>query len=299
MRKLTAAVMLGLALTACEARLEMNVNRDGSGLFGFTFLAEKDFIDAMKGFGGDPFEEMKKDLANDPVAWEVGNVSEKGQSGIRATFPFDHVDDLKKKLDSLASENDGNDPFVDGDLTLEPAGSGWRFEAKAAAPSSSAMLPQPPGPPGAPEGFEQPDIGSGLDSMLGNMRFVFRVTLPGTATQTNADSVSKADGGTRFEWTFSARNSDGPRHLTATTTGAGAPGGGGGLPVVPFAIATLLAGGVGAALFLRRPKAPTVPVLEGFPVPAPDPVVANGPSEHVPTTPSEQVSVTAPAEPSE
>jgi hypothetical protein len=220
----------------------------------------------MKAFGGDPFEEMRKDLANDPVGWKIANVSESGQSGIRATFEFADVADLKSKLDALNAE-DGDDPFVDGQLILERSGSGWRFEAKANAPTPSDLAPGPQA--GGPPGLEQTNTMSGLDSVFGNLRFLFRITLPGKAGSTNAKTVASTNEGTRFEWSFSANSAqpDGGEQLVANTTAAAA---GGSFPAVPVSagVATVLVGGV-ATLLIRRRRPMPAPVLEGFPVALP------------------------------
>jgi hypothetical protein len=268
MRRLVAVATLMLVLGACEARLEMSVRNDGSGRMGFTFLAERQALEAMKTFGGDPFAEMRKDLANDPVGWKINNASESGASGIQATFEFADVVDLKSKLDALNAE-DGDDPFVDGQLILERSGSGWRFEAKANAPTASDLAPKPQAPSNALPGFEQTNPLTGLDSVFGKLRFVFRVTLPGKAGNTNAKRVTRTKDGTRFEWTFSAgkdAQADGAQQLVASTTAAAAAATGGGFPAVPTAVVALA--GAAGALFLRRPKVPPTPVLEGFPTPA-------------------------------
>jgi hypothetical protein len=277
MRRLVAFSTLVLVLAACEARLEMSVRNDGSGRMGITFLADQKALEAMKAFGGDPFEEMRKDLANDPVGWKISNVNEAGGSGIVATFAFADVADLKSKLDALNAE-DGDDPFVDGQLILERSGSGWRFQAKANAPTASDLAPVPQAPGGVTvPGLEQPNPLTGLDSVFGTIRFVFRVTLPGKAGNTNAKKVTSTSEGTRFEWSYTAKDAqpDGAEQLVAYTTaaamgssGGSGAGGSGSFPALPVGIATVLAGGVATLLIRRRPPAPSAPVMEGFPVPS-------------------------------
>lgn len=258
MRRLMAVAGLALVLAACEARAEMTVKDDGSGTFGMVMLVDRTTSDALSAFGGGLFEEMRKDLADDPVDWTVTNIKEKGMSGVRAVFAFSDIEDLKAKLSKL-DEEDSDQPFET--FVVERSGDGWRFEASAKAPTAADFAPTLPGD--APAGFEQPNPFAGLGDQL-NLQLVFRVTLPGGAGENNATRTERVGGSTAFVWQYDTK-SGGTKQLVARTTAAA----GGGFPALPVAAAVgvLLAGGAVAAL-LRRPKAPPVPVLEGFPIPA-------------------------------
>ena len=277
MRRLVALAGLALALAACEARVEMNVHDDGSGTFGMTMLVDKPTLDAMRAFGGGVFDEMRKDLADDPVEWTVTNVKEGAQSGVHAVFAFADIEDLKAKLTKL-DEEDSDQPF--GEFVVERAGDGWRFEATANTPTASDLAPSLPGPgQNAPPGFEQASPFAGLGSQL-NLRFVFRVTLPGGAGETNASRIERAGSETTFVWQYDTKKASTTRSLFARTTAAT----GGGFPALPVAavVGVLLAGGV-LTVVRRRPIGP--PVFEGFPVPLDPPPLHGDSSETVEEAP--------------
>jgi hypothetical protein len=54
------------------------------------------------GFGADPFEDVRRDLADDPVERDVDEFTQGRLSGIRA-FSFSSTDDLLDKVAALNS----------------------------------------------------------------------------------------------------------------------------------------------------------------------------------------------------
>lgn len=234
-RTLLAVALLALALSACELRAEIAVNENGSGTLGVTFAVEPETLALFNlGGAGDPFAEMKADFADDPVTWTVQDFTEGKLKGIRATFPFSSIDDLREK--SRLLDSGGNSDAGFEDFTLERRGEGWVFEGRStdtqSALSGGGQVPIPP---------EQ------LEKLV---NIQLRSTLPGKASTHNANQVTASGGRTTFIWKpkFSAKSID----LRAQTM----PGDGSSLPVLPVALGLGGLGAVGAVLALRRKAAP-------------------------------------------
>lgn len=284
-----AVALLVLALAGCEMRAEITVSPDGSGTMGLTLGIEKSTLAMLSGFGEaseDPFEEFRKDLADDPVPWKVERYSTKELTGMRATFRFESIEDLLAKAKLMSDAQEGSAAF--DDVTLRKTATGWEFRSTATGPDLSSAGGRFPGgssggleggaPPGPPEGFPTGfptdfpsanplpsslgDLGEGFGQLAGMIDIQFRVTLPGRSSNTNATEIERRGGSTTFIWKVNA-DQQGPTSLAATTVGFG---GGGSFPVVPVAAggAALLGGAAVMALRRRRPgPMPPVPVLEG------------------------------------
>ena len=250
-----AILALGLVLSACELRAEISVNDDGSGTMGVTFLIEPEYIDLMNqsGAGVDPFAEMKADLANDPVAWKVKDVTQGRLRGIHATFPFTSVEELLKKAQELNQDSSDSPTGIEG-FTLKREGGGWRFEG-----TSTDVTEQT-------DDFPIP-----AEQLATLVRIQFRVALPGTAAEHNADETTSSAGKTTFIWKPSIEQRS-VSFRARTTAGSS------GIPVLPIGLGAAVIGGasVVAILRTRRPSmagegiAPTIDVESSAAPPAPD-----------------------------
>ena len=249
-----AILALGLALGACELRAEITVNGDGSGTMGVTFLIEPEYIDLMNqsGAGVDPFAEMKADLANDPIAWKVKDITQGRLRGIHATFPFTSVDDLLKKAQELNQDSADSPTGIEG-FTLKREGGGWRFDGTSTdVTEQTEDFPIPP------------------EQLATLVKLQFSVALPGKAAEHNADETTSSGGKTTFIWKPSVAQRS-VSFRARTTRGSG------GVPVLPIGLGAAVIGGaaVVAILRTRRPSmtvegtAPTIDVESSAP-PAPD-----------------------------
>jgi len=234
-----ALAVIALSLSACELRAEIAVNDDGSGTVGMVFAVEPQMLQFFDqaGLGGDPFAELRADLADDPVAWEVDEFTEGALKGIRATFPFASVEDLLDKMTALDGSGDGEGALKD--FTIEHQGGGWVFSGRSADAQEELSNGQIPIP------VEQ------LASML---KVQFRVTLPGKAASHNADGVSSSGGRTTFVWKPSVTSK--AVELRAATTPAGASS-----PVLP-AMLGLAALGVVSFIWFRRTQKESTPEFD-------------------------------------
>lgn len=265
-RILLCLALLTLALSACELRAEIEVNDNGSGTFGFVFGADPQMRGFLAQAGEDPFAELRRDLADDPVPWTVTEFAEGDLTGVRATFPFDSVEQMKSALEAL-DQDPSNNGAAFRDFRLERSGEDWVFHASSDLQSSF--------------GADAPPIP--VEQLATLLRLQFRVTLPGKAASHNADEVTRSGGRTTFIWkpTLSA---------TAVSMDARTTPGGGSLPVVPIAAGVLALVAVLAAVSLvRRSGAPPAPVIEGFPVPALPEALDGAGSAGSPEAPGEHV----------
>ncbi|HVL91268.1 MAG TPA: hypothetical protein VM841_13625 [Actinomycetota bacterium] len=266
MKRLMAAIVLVLALGACEARAEIDVNDNGSGTFGFAFFIDKQFIALMEGFGGrqgeDPFGDFKSGLDDSPVPFQIEEYSENGGRGIRAKVPFKSVDDLRTIMkevdqgDAQGSPLGGGGPGF-GTFTLEQRGGGWYFESLSDAPDLGDLGDLGSGEGGGEAPFDPAQIASLL-------KISFRVTLPGRTVDTTADEATSKGGKTTFVWNADLTSKE-PMQMVATTAAAGSS-----LPLSPILIAlALIAALVTVAVMMRRKNA-----------------VASGPDQHADAWPS-------------
>lgn len=228
-----ALAALTFALSACELRAEFAINEDGSGTVGMIFAVEPEMrqLFDQSGLGGDPFADLRSDLADDPVAWDVAEFTEGRLTGIHATFPFASIDDLLDKMEALDSD-EGSDAAIK-DFTIARQAGGWVFEGRASDPQEQLADGSIPIP---------------LDQLATLLKVQFRVTLPGRAAKHNADEVSSGGGKTTFIWKPDLKSKG--VELRAATTPGGMTS-----PIVPivFALAALVAV---AVTWLRRVSAP-------------------------------------------
>jgi hypothetical protein len=242
-RTLLGIAVLALALSACELRAEISVNQDGSGTFGMVFAVGPEMREMLKqpGLGGgDPFAELRSDLADDPVAWTVEDYKEGALEGVRATFEFSSPQDLREKV--IAMSEDPQSESALSEFSLERSGEGWSFRGIASDAESELGG-------GGDSPFQ-------IDQLASLVKVQFRVTLPGRSVENNADEVETGGGKTAFIWKPSL--TDRGISMIASTK----PGGGSSLPLLPIA-AVIGVLGVGGALFARRRKASPLPLLFG------------------------------------
>lgn len=235
-----AILAFGVILSACEMRAEISVNDDGSGTMGVVFLMEPEYIDAARQSGvEDPFAEMRADLKDDPVPWQVEDLREGRLRGIRATFAFTSVDDLLRKAAEIGRDSGGSTGFEE-EFTLRRDGGGWRFAGR------STDLKEEAGD----------DLPIPVEQLASLLKLQFRVTLPGKASSTNADDTTSSGGRTTFIWKPSINDST--VTFAARTTAAGA-----GFPTLPVALGAAVVG-VGAVVGILRSRRPTPPTGETF-----------------------------------
>jgi hypothetical protein len=213
-----AILALGLFLSACDLRAEISVNDDGSGTLGVTFAIEPEYIQLMQQADptSDPFAEMKADLADDPIAWKVRDITEGRLRGVHASFAFKSVDDLLAKVRDL-NEDSGEAPTGFEGFTLKRDGGGWVFSGTSTdVQSQTEDFPIPP------------------EQLASLVKLQFRVTLPGKAASHNADETTSSGGRTTFVWTPSVNQRS--VAFKATTT----PGGS--VPILPIGLGAAVVG---------------------------------------------------------
>lgn len=251
MKRLMAAVGLVLALGACEARAEIDVNDNGSGTFGFSFFIDKQFIALMEGFGGsegeDPFGDFKSGLRDSPVPFQVEEYSENGGKGVRAKVPFKDVGDLKSIMESMdesessssGSPLGGGGPGF-GTFTLERRDGGWYFESVSEAPDLGDL-----GGLGGEGGGEAPFDPAQIASLL---KVSFRVTLPGRSVDTTADETTSTGGKTTFVWNADLTGKE-PMQMVASTAPSGSS-----LPLIPILIGLAVIAAIVTVVVMQRRK---------------------------------------------
>lgn len=235
-RTVLTIAALACVLAACEIRAEIAIEDGGSGTFATVFAIEPEMIALFNesGFGADPFEDVRRDLADDPVEWDVDEFTQGRLSGIRATFSFSSTDDLLDKVEALNSA-DGSDAALE-DFLVERDGGGWRFEGRAA--DAQAELSQ--------------DAPIPIEQLEGFLKFEFRITLPGRAAEHNVDRVVAGNGRTTFVWTPSLKE-PAPDFVASTSPGGASS------PVLPIALG-IAALAVAPTLSLRsQRRSPEMP----------------------------------------
>jgi hypothetical protein len=236
-RTLLTIAVLTLALGACELRAEIALNDDGSGTVGMVFAAEPEMLQLLSqpGLGGgDPFADLRADLADDPVDWKVEGFTEGRLTGIRATFAFASVEDLTDKMEALDSDAGGDAAIKD--FSIARRGGGWVFEARSGDPQdelSSGAVPVP------------------VDQLAALLKVQFRVTLPGSVASHNADEVTSRGGRTTFVWRPDL--SSPPADLRAATVPGGTSA-----PAVPVTLGLVALTVVAFVWFRRTQSRPAV-----------------------------------------
>lgn len=252
-RVLAIGALLALTMTGCELRGEISVNDDGSGTFTMAFGIDKQFRALLGGpTGEDPLAAMRKDLADDPVKWNVKEYKRGDVSGLTASFGFSSVEDLKAKMRALSSNANSQNAF--GDFTLEKRDGDWVFSGHPGEPAGLADTPLPPD-----------KIDELVDLQL-------RVSLPGKAGSSNADETHFSNGRTTFVW--KPRLADAARAtkpLEARTVPTGAS-----FPAAPLAVGAALLLLIGTVAIAARRRTATPERVVYYMEPTPADLPANG-----------------------
>jgi len=239
-RYLPLFVFLALALSACTIRFDigLNINEDESGTFALFVGMDEELRELMETGGGEDVS-MTDELVDDaPEGWTVEEVTEDGFEGARISTEFDSIEDLEAKLSEMSEGGDagmgGTDLLSGFELTHE--GDEYSFKADV-----SGLDDDLTGAIGEGGG----DMMSGLDaSMMEDLFEIrFRLTLPGSIGEHNADTVN----GSELTWNLSMTDERESLHASSTTGGGSSA-----LLIGGVAVAAAAALGVGVAASRRR-----------------------------------------------
>ncbi len=239
-RYIPLLMILGVALSACTIRfdVDLRINEDESGTFALFVGFDEEFQQLIEQGGGEGFE-LTEGIEDVPEGWTVENVVEEGFEGVRIQTPFNDLEDLESKLGDLGDTADsgvGTDFLSDFALTHE--GDEFRFEVDVS---------------GLDEGLSDAVGDTGGDDLLSGIdptqlfedlfEIRFRLTLPGTIGDNNADSV---DGNT-LTWNVDPTD-EGTTYLAVSSTGGGSSA----LLVGGIVAAAAVVAGVGFVAVRRR-----------------------------------------------
>lgn len=198
MKRLLLLLLAIVLLSGCEMRAELVVKKDGSGTMTYVLGIDKASIKP----GADPLAGLKANAAKAPFPVRVTDYSTDKVVGVRASFDFRSLGDLRSKLTQLNAGRGRT--FVFDDLSVTKSGSGWRLAAHAGDP----LL-----------GKDAVPIDVSQANAAVDVRFV--ATLPGARASANATAVRSADGATTYEWRIPAGKGD--LNLLARTTVSSTP----------------------------------------------------------------------------
>jgi hypothetical protein len=233
----TKAVLLALVavllLSGCEVKAALVLKDDGSGTFSYVVGIDKDFLAKMDP-GADPLGSMRKNAESQSYKVTLADYETDKLKGIRASFDFTDVEDLKRKVaSSKAPQGSGAQQaaasaFAFDVLGLTRTDDGWKLSANAGVSADAdKQLP-----------FDPAELKKLLDAQ-------FSATLPGHAGANNATKVSEAKDATTFTWDLLA--GAGNLDLKAQTTSKKDS-----FPTAAIAITTVLALAVFAGVVRRR-----------------------------------------------
>ena len=245
-------VLMMLALSACTIRLDLgvNVNEDESGTFDLFMGFDEDLRQLMEQGTGDGLG-ITEQLSDVPDDWTVEEVAEDGFEGVRISTDFESFDDLEAKLTEMSDDGGGglgSDMLSDFELTHEE--DEYRFRADVSGVDEG--LTEAVGDSGG-------DMLSGIDaSMMEDLFEIrFRLTLPGSIGENNADAVSA----NTLTWNLDLGSSGGELYATSTT------GGGSSTMLIGGAAAAAVAlVGFGVAASRRRKKGAAVDAVTNSPI---------------------------------
>ena len=184
MKRVLAGVVLLLLLAGCRTDTILVIEKDGSGTFTSEVEIENRYMELLSQ-EGDPIEALQANAENVSFPVDTEQFSSDNSRGLRASFEFSDVDDMKAKFTELNTGQEGSSTLF-ADATIEEGDNGWVFEAS-----------QPGGLGAEAEQIISPEeLRKVLDSSV-------EVTLPGTAGDNNATEVSASEGATTFVWELS------------------------------------------------------------------------------------------------
>ena len=265
-RYVPLVLLLALVASACQVRFDsvLEVRDDESGIFALEIGFDEEFRQlAEQQGGGFDLSETNSDI---PAGWVAEPFAEGEFEGTRITTEFSDFVDLQQKLRQL-EESGGSDEatpnaLLDGlQLTRDGDSFSFRAQLEQVDEEFSDLA-------GGGAGFDGLDPAAFLESLF---KVRFRVTLPGTLGDHNADAV---DGNT-LVWNISLDGQD--RTLSATSNIGGGFGLSGLTPVLTGVAALVLVGGLGYAIYRRRSEAAQAgdevnPVTTALAPPPQDPV---------------------------
>jgi hypothetical protein len=245
-------MLLVLGLSACTIRFDigMDVKEDESGSFAVFIGLDEEMRDLMSQFGGEDVSLMDQFTGEIPEGFDVEEYSEDGFEGVRLSATFNSIDELNSKLAASGSDQGG---AVGTDLvsnfSLTHDGDEFRFQADLTGVDQT--LTDAIGEAGGEELMP----GFGPDALSEVFDARFRLTLPGTIQDNNADSVN----GNTLTWNIVVGDTRDALQAVSSTAGGTSPLLIGGVAVVA---AALIGGGVAVS---RRKKKSAVDAINSTP----------------------------------
>ncbi len=187
MRRIAFLIAPVILLAACQAKIDqtLTVNADGSGDFAAFIAFDQDLTSLLEMSGEDVFAELRETPQDLPFHLAIEDMTEEGFTGVVAKAVFSNLGEGRTIIEEFGLST--------GRLDLTREEDAFRFAADLQLE-----------PPQEFEDYEDLEISSFL-------LLPFRVKLPGTVTEHNADRVL-ADG--TLVWDLDIRE---PRTLTATS----------------------------------------------------------------------------------
>jgi len=253
-KRFVALVLLALALSSCTLRFDMGlvVNEDESGTFSAFIGMDEELRSLIESGGEGSFtDEMMTDV---PDGFTVEEYSDGGYDGVRIVADFTSIDDLNAKLAAANSDNDGSGPDMVNNIVLTHEGDEFRFSVDTSDMSSSLSDQM------GSAGGEDMMMDSSMMADLFDIRF--RLTLPGSITEHNADQVD----GSTLTWEIGLDDTRTSLEAVSTTSGSSSALLIGGVAVVA---AALIGGGVAMS---RRKKQSAVDAVANTPTEPIDPI---------------------------
>ncbi|MDJ0952941.1 MAG: hypothetical protein QNJ81_04620 [Acidimicrobiia bacterium] len=231
--------LLALVLSACTIRLDvgLTVNENETGTFSLFMGFDQEMQDLIAQGGGGDFD-LTEDLSDVPEGWTAVEVSEDGFDGVRIATDYDSFEDLEAKLAELGDGTDGVGTDLLSDFGLSRDGDEFRFEVDASGVDEGLS--------GALGESGGEDLLEGVDPsvILGDLFEVrFNLTMPGSITEHNADSVN----GNTLTWELEFAE-EGQTLMAVSTVGGGSSA----LLIAGIAVAAVAVIGAGVAIARRR-----------------------------------------------
>lgn len=182
MKRLLLLSLCLLVLSGCRTLTVLVVNPDGSGTFTSEIEMENRYF-RLLAQEGDPIAALEENAASASFPVETERLDTERSKGLRATFEFTDIDDMKEKFAELNTEETGGSTLF-ADATIGEEDTGWVFDAQQEGGSEAE----------ATEEFLDPEeLKKIIDASV-------QVTLPGAEGDTNATEVTVDDDSTTFIW---------------------------------------------------------------------------------------------------
>ncbi len=239
MKRYAPFLLLALILAACTVRFDADlvVNEDESGTFTLFLGLDEQLAGLAQQFGGEDLD-LSERIGAGAESWTTEEVEEDGFKGTRVATEFDDFDDLEAKLTEL-SEGSGGGLGTEFLSRFELTHEGDDFHFEADISGVGEVLTDVIG---ETEGAGM--IGAlDSDTIAEIFEIRFRLSLPGTIGDNNADTVS---GGT-LTWNLDLAD-DAERMVANSTLGGSSSAllfGGGAVAIAAIA-------GIGIAAMRRR-----------------------------------------------